>query len=257
MASMTTSARKRLIARRYGLAKPAMRRIVPGSSLWSVTLRSRESERAPGGMWWVPSVGSQVLRSSHDEVNSLHGRMYSRTRHGDERRRRSRSPTSSAPSSGASGTAANRDLGPLGITWSQLRALRTVDRCDGPIRMSELAARLGIARRSATSVVDDLVGHGLLERRADPADRRAVEVAVTRGGRPAPARLRDRRRSAPSRSPPPCRRRSWRRCADLLRRLDGARDRAGPSTPPGTRCRAIVTARRAGRRRDRSGRRST
>jgi len=93
-------------------------------------------------------------------------------------------------------TAANRDLGPLGITWSQLRALRTVDRCDRAIRMSELASRLGIARRSATSVVDDLVGHGLLERRDDPADRRAVEVAVTAAGTRLLRRLAARRRSA-------------------------------------------------------------
>ena len=45
--------------------------------------------------------------------------------------------------------------------------------------MSELAARLDIARRSATSVVDELVERGLVERHADPADRRAVAVVVT------------------------------------------------------------------------------
>ena len=38
-----------------------------------------------------------------------------------------------------------------------------------PVRMSELADRLGIARRSATSVVDELVDRGLVERRAEPA----------------------------------------------------------------------------------------
>ena len=59
---------------------------------------------------------------------------------------------------------ANHDLGPLGVTWAQVRALRTVARCGGPVRMSELADRLGIARRSATSVVDELVERGLVGR---------------------------------------------------------------------------------------------
>ena len=48
--------------------------------------------------------------------------------------------------------------------------------------MSTLADRLGIARRSATSVVDDLVARRLVERHPTPTDRRAVEVAVTPAG---------------------------------------------------------------------------
>ena len=117
--------------------------------------------------------------------------------------------------------AANRDLGPLGITWSQLRALRTVDRCDGAIRMSELASRLGIARRSATSVVDDLVGQGLLERRDDPGDRRAVQVAVTAAGTRLLRGLRDRRRSAAREVMAALPPHDLRVLRDLLRRLDG------------------------------------
>ena len=93
---------------------------------------------------------------------------------------------------------ANRDLGPLGITWGQVRALRTLARCDGAVRMSDLADRLGIARRSTTSVVDELVGRGLVERRADPDDRRAVEVAVTPAGTRLLDQLRARRRQAAS-----------------------------------------------------------
>jgi DNA-binding MarR family transcriptional regulator len=93
-------------------------------------------------------------------------------------------------------TAANRELGPLGVTWGQLRALRTLARVDGAVRMSDLADRLGIARRSATSVVDDLVARGLVERRADPDDRRAVEVAVTPTGVRLLDQVRVRRRQA-------------------------------------------------------------
>lgn len=115
---------------------------------------------------------------------------------------------------------ANQDLGPLGITWSQLRALRAVERCDGGLRMSELADRLGIARRSATSVVEDLVAAGLLERRDDPADRRTVSVAVTPKGRRLLRALQDRRRSAGrqvvSTLPPE----DLVTLRDLLRRLD-------------------------------------
>lgn len=92
--------------------------------------------------------------------------------------------------------AANADLGPLGVTWGQLRALRTIAACDEPVRMSDLADRLGIARRSATSVVEELVERGLVERRTDPADRRAVAVAATRRGTALLRKLRARRQSA-------------------------------------------------------------
>lgn len=115
---------------------------------------------------------------------------------------------------------ADRDLGPLGITWSQLRALRTVERSDGVVRMSALADRLGIARRSATSVVDDLVARGLLERRDDPDDRRAVSVAVTAEGHRLLRGLRERRRSAAREvvaTLPPA---DLATLLDLLRRLD-------------------------------------
>jgi len=118
--------------------------------------------------------------------------------------------------------AANRDLDPLGITWSQLRALRTVARCDGAIRMSELADRLGIARRSATSVVEQLVAGGLLERRDDPTDRRAVEVTVTTAGGRLLRGLRDRRRSAARRVTAALPPDDLLALRDLLRRLDTA-----------------------------------
>lgn len=69
-----------------------------------------------------------------------------------------------------------------GITPSQSRALRIVLAADDPIRLSALAERLHIAPRSATEVVDGLEGHGLVARRPDPADRRAVCVVATEEG---------------------------------------------------------------------------
>jgi DNA-binding MarR family transcriptional regulator len=53
----------------------------------------------------------------------------------------------------------------------------------GPVRLSELADRMGITAPTASRAVDALVDHGLLERRPDPDDRRAVRIDLTRPGR--------------------------------------------------------------------------
>jgi DNA-binding MarR family transcriptional regulator len=76
---------------------------------------------------------------------------------------------------------AHRELVPLGVTPAQARALRVLSR-GGLLRMSTLADQLGIARRSATTVVDELAERGLVRRTEDPADRRAVTVDVTPAG---------------------------------------------------------------------------
>lgn len=116
--------------------------------------------------------------------------------------------------------AAHHDLGSSGVTPAQMRALRTVAACAGSIRMSELADRLHIARRSATSVVDDLVERSLLERRADPHDRRAVEVAVTAGGHRLLRRVQEQRRTAARRLMTRLSPDELAELRDLLRRLD-------------------------------------
>jgi DNA-binding MarR family transcriptional regulator len=85
---------------------------------------------------------------------------------------------------------------PNGVTSSQMRAMRTLIRRGSPMRMSELAESLGIVRRSATSVVDGLEVLGLVERIADPGDRRAVGVQLTDAGRKVMAEARRRRRTA-------------------------------------------------------------
>ena len=48
--------------------------------------------------------------------------------------------------------------------------------------MSRLSEHLHIAARSATEVVDALESRGLVERRPDPADRRATLVELTSQG---------------------------------------------------------------------------
>ncbi|WP_344444996.1 MarR family transcriptional regulator [Kitasatospora nipponensis] len=86
-------------------------------------------------------------------------------------------------------------LEPYGITPGQSRALRVLahaEACETPgraMRLSELADRLNIAPRSATTVVDALEQAGLVERIPDPADRRAVGLALTTDGRAALERL--------------------------------------------------------------------
>lgn len=79
--------------------------------------------------------------------------------------------------------AARAELESIGLTPAQWRALRAISRFPAGLKMSDLADRLRIARRSATSVVDELADRALVTRRADPADRRSVIVASTPRGR--------------------------------------------------------------------------
>jgi DNA-binding MarR family transcriptional regulator len=80
------------------------------------------------------------------------------------------------------------------VTPSQARALAVLRR-GGPVRLGDLAERLRIAPRSATEVVDALQERGLVERRADPGDRRATLVALTAHGAGIAAAIRAARSS--------------------------------------------------------------
>jgi DNA-binding MarR family transcriptional regulator len=73
-------------------------------------------------------------------------------------------------------------LEPWDLSPSLARALGVLAR-HGDVRLSALAEHLRIAPRSATEVADDLQRRGLIERRRDPGDRRAVLVALTAEGR--------------------------------------------------------------------------
>jgi DNA-binding MarR family transcriptional regulator len=73
-------------------------------------------------------------------------------------------------------------LEPWDITPGQSRALGVLSH-HGLMRLSELSDHLRIAPRSTTEVVDALQERGLVERRPDPADRRATLVALTEEGR--------------------------------------------------------------------------
>ncbi|MFC9437553.1 MarR family winged helix-turn-helix transcriptional regulator [Nocardia sp. NPDC057030] len=87
-------------------------------------------------------------------------------------------------------------LAPLGLTPAQARALRIIAHHDEPLRMTELAERLGIVPRSATTVVDALTAADLVTRAPDPANRRATLVTLTESGRATLARMAEARRAA-------------------------------------------------------------
>lgn len=67
------------------------------------------------------------------------------------------------------------------VTQQQFRAL-TVLHEHGPQNAAALADALGIARSTLTRLANRLVRDGLIDRVADPADRRAVVLSVSRRG---------------------------------------------------------------------------
>jgi long-chain acyl-CoA synthetase len=71
-------------------------------------------------------------------------------------------------------------LAAVDLTPSQYRVLLRLS--EGPSGASGLASGLAVSRPSLTAVVDGLVARGLVERSADPSDRRRVGHALTNEG---------------------------------------------------------------------------
>ncbi len=61
---------------------------------------------------------------------------------------------------------------------------------DGPLRLGTLAERIGTTDATASRTVDSLFALGLVQRKPDEADRRAVKIAATAAGRRLVARRR-------------------------------------------------------------------
>jgi DNA-binding MarR family transcriptional regulator len=89
-----------------------------------------------------------------------------------------------------------KSLAPLGLTPAQERMLRLVSRGQGPWRMGELASRMGIVPRSATSLVDGLERAGLVKRAIDPDNRRSILVILTDHGKQVQRDMSDARAEA-------------------------------------------------------------
>jgi DNA-binding MarR family transcriptional regulator len=78
---------------------------------------------------------------------------------------------------------------------SALRALLALeDR--GPLTVAGLAEDLALSQSATSRLVDRLVQQGLVDRAADPSDRRQLEVRPTAAGASVVQRLVGRRRSA-------------------------------------------------------------
>lgn len=69
-----------------------------------------------------------------------------------------------------------------GLTPSQRSVLVTLDR-GAAVTMSRLAEIEGISRPAASGIASRLEERGLIERRANPGDRRSALVALTEEGR--------------------------------------------------------------------------
>jgi MarR family transcriptional regulator, transcriptional regulator for hemolysin len=80
-------------------------------------------------------------------------------------------------------TYANHRAAQFGITRAQWVVLVRLDRSEG-LKQSELAEMLELAPISLTRLLDKLCDSGLIERRADPIDRRAKRLFLTPAARP-------------------------------------------------------------------------
>lgn len=73
------------------------------------------------------------------------------------------------------------DFGDVGITMAQAKVLHVL-MVAGPVRMSELVARLRVTPSTTSELVERLVEQGLATRADDPADRRQVIVSLAPAG---------------------------------------------------------------------------
>lgn len=70
----------------------------------------------------------------------------------------------------------------LALSWYDV-LLELSRAADGELRMSELGERVVLSRSRVSRIVDELVAHGLVDKRPDPADGRAALAALTTRGR--------------------------------------------------------------------------
>ena len=79
---------------------------------------------------------------------------------------------------------ASRSLADVGedVTLTQYRSM-VVLASKGPQSVAKLAQEVGVTPATASRLCDRLVRKGLIARREDPLDRRAVQLALAAGGR--------------------------------------------------------------------------
>ena len=82
-------------------------------------------------------------------------------------------------------TQAWRDAGPRGLTPTQAQILALLRASAGPLRLSAVAEGLAVTLPTAGDAVRVLIAKGLVAKGRDPADARAVALALTDTGRQA------------------------------------------------------------------------
>jgi MarR family transcriptional regulator for hemolysin len=85
-------------------------------------------------------------------------------------------------------THADQKAAQFGMTRAKWAVLARLDRFEG-LKQTELAEMLDLQPISLTRLLDGLAENGLIERRADPADRRAKRLFLTPAARPLLDRL--------------------------------------------------------------------
>ena len=87
-------------------------------------------------------------------------------------------------------THADQKAAQFDMTRAQWAVLARLDRCQG-LKQTELAEMLDLQPITLTRLLDRLCDNGLIERRADPDDRRAKRLYLTPAARPLLERLSD------------------------------------------------------------------
>jgi DNA-binding MarR family transcriptional regulator len=82
------------------------------------------------------------------------------------------------------------DEGPAMTSTQRLALFELVE--EGPMRLNDLAARMGSSAPTASRAVDALAEAGLIERLTDATDRRALRIELTAEGRARVARRKAR-----------------------------------------------------------------
>jgi MarR family transcriptional regulator for hemolysin len=88
-------------------------------------------------------------------------------------------------------TYADQKARAFGMTRAQWAVLLRLERREG-LKQSDLAEALDLQPITLTRLVDRLCDNGLIERRADPSDRRAKRLYLTAAARPLINRIADR-----------------------------------------------------------------
>jgi DNA-binding MarR family transcriptional regulator len=69
------------------------------------------------------------------------------------------------------------------VSMREYDVLYTLSKCPGPLRIGELGQHVLLSQPALSRMVDRLAERGLIERKADPADRRGVLLSLTEAGR--------------------------------------------------------------------------